>query len=122
MDVLSTANALGALLGAASSVLGVARPGLGLPAGAPVTAGVRVYVRAYAVRAVPLGLATAAAVLAGDPATARALLLVSGAAQVGDSAIGFRQRNLGMGCGAGALAVLHLATAWWSARWAGWWA
>jgi hypothetical protein len=75
-----------------------------------------VYVRAYAARAVPLGLATAAAMWADNAAVAWPMLLVSGVAQVADSAIGFRQRNLGMGFGAGAFAVLHLVSAWWVAR------
>ncbi|MFD7731333.1 hypothetical protein ACFV6F_13235 [Kitasatospora phosalacinea] len=114
-DVLSAANALAALVSAGSSVAGVVRPGLALPAGEPVTAGAHLYARAYAARAVPLGAATAVAVWA-DAAVAWPMLLVSGLAQVGDSAIGFRQRNLGMGFGAGAFAVLHLFSAWWVAR------
>ncbi|MFF3609479.1 hypothetical protein [Streptomyces sp. NPDC002463] len=116
MSVLLTVNGLAALASAGSSVVGVLRPGLGLPAGEPVTVGTQVYVRAYAARAVPLGLATAAAMWADDAVLAGVLLLVSGVAQVADSAIGFRQRNLGMGFGAGALAVLHLVSAWWVTR------
>ncbi|MGW4896192.1 hypothetical protein ACWEQL_28650 [Kitasatospora sp. NPDC004240] len=116
MNVLLAANALAALVSAASSVAGVLRPGLGLPAGEPVTVGAHVYVRAYAARAVPLGVATALAVTVGDASAAWPMLLVSGLAQVGDSAIGFRLRNLGMAFGAGAFAVLHLASAWWVAR------
>ncbi|WP_143664666.1 hypothetical protein [Streptomyces sp. NRRL B-24572] len=116
MDVLPAANGLAALASAGSSVAGVFRPGLALPDGEPVTTGTQVYVQAYAARAVPLGLATAAAMWTGDTAVARSMLLVSGVAQVADSAIGFRLRNLGMGLGAGAFAVLHLASAWWVAR------
>ncbi|WP_052390812.1 hypothetical protein [Streptomyces sp. NRRL B-24484] len=116
MGGLSAVNALAALVSAGSSVAGVLRPGLGLPAGEPVTAGTHVYARAYAARAVPLGIATAVAVAVGSAAVAGPMLLVSGLAQVGDSAIGFRQRNLGMGFGAGAFAVLHLVSAWWVAR------
>ena len=116
MSVLLAANALAALVSAGSSVAGVFRPGLGLPDGEPVTAGTHVYVQAYAARAVPLGLATAAAMWADNAAVAWPMLLVSGVAQVADSAIGFRQRNLGMGFGAGAFAVLHLVSAWWVAR------
>ncbi|RKE21778.1 hypothetical protein [Streptomyces sp. TLI_171] len=111
MDVLLAANALAALASAGSSVVGVCRPGLGLPAGEPVTLGTHVYVRAYAGRALPLGAATAVAAVAGGAAVAWPLLLVSGLAQVADSAIGFRQRNLGMAFGAGAFAVLHLLSA-----------
>ncbi|QKW22137.1 hypothetical protein HUT16_26440 [Kitasatospora sp. NA04385] len=115
MGVLSAANALAALMSAGSSVAGVLRPGLALPAGEPATAGVHLYAQAYAARSLPLGVATAAAVWTGA-AVAWPMLLVSGLAQVADSAIGFRQRNLGMGIGAGACAVLHLLSAWWMAR------
>ncbi|BAJ31440.1 MULTISPECIES: hypothetical protein [Kitasatospora] len=115
MDALSTANALAALAGAGSSVAGALRPGLALSADEPVTAGTHLYAWAYAARALPLGLATAVAAWA-DAAAAWPLLLISGLAQVGDSAIGFRRRNLGMAFGAGACAVLHLLTAWWTTR------
>ncbi|MCU7827043.1 hypothetical protein [Kitasatospora sp. DSM 101779] len=116
MGVLAAVNALAALVSAGSSVAGVVRPGLGLPAGEPVTVGTHVYARAYSARAVPLGVATAVVMAAGTAAVAWPMLLVSGLAQVGDSAIGFRLRNLGMGFGAGAFAVLHLVSAWWVAR------
>ncbi|MDJ0347511.1 hypothetical protein QMK19_40005 [Streptomyces sp. H10-C2] len=44
------------------------------------------------------------------------MLVVAGLAQAGDSAIGAQRRNPGMTFGAGAFAVLHLASAWWLAR------
>lgn len=116
MNALLVANALGALVSAGSSVAAVARPGLVLPADEPVTGGTHMYARAYAVRAVPLGFATALALWATDPATAWPMLTVAGLAQVGDSAIGARHRNTGMAVGGGVLAVLHLASAWWVAR------
>ncbi|WP_031071053.1 hypothetical protein [Streptomyces sp. NRRL WC-3742] len=113
MKALLVANALAALVSAGSSVAGVLRPGLVLSAGEVITAGTGLYARAYAVRAVPLGLATAWVLLAGPRAAAWPMLVVSGLAQVGDSAIGAKQRNAGMAFGAGAVAVLHLASAWW---------
>ncbi|MFJ9846784.1 hypothetical protein ACIRYZ_41410 [Kitasatospora sp. NPDC101155] len=117
MDVLLVANAVAALISAGSSVAGVLRPGLALPAGEPVNAGTDLYARAYAVRAVPLGLATALLLLTGAPhGAAWPMLLVAGLAQAGDSAIGARYRNRGMTFGAGAFAVLHLASAVWIAR------
>ncbi|WP_042378697.1 hypothetical protein [Streptacidiphilus melanogenes] len=112
MTVLLIANALAALVSAGSSVAGVARPGILLAQGEPVTAGTGLYARAYAVRAVPLGLTTAVMLLAGTSAAAvRPMLLVAGMAQVGDAAIGARHRNRGMTLGAGTFAVLHLASA-----------
>ncbi|MGW4380151.1 hypothetical protein [Kitasatospora sp. NPDC004531] len=116
MTALLVANAVAALLGAGAAVAGVIRPGLVLAAGEPITAGTRLYVRAYAVRAVPLGVVAALVLAAGPRAAAWPLLVVAGLAQVGDAAIGVRQRNVGMAVGAGAAAVLHLATAWWLAR------
>ncbi|MFH9348139.1 hypothetical protein [Kitasatospora sp. NPDC017646] len=117
MDALLVANAVAALVSAGSSVAGVLRPGLALPTGVPLNTGTDLYARAYAVRAVPLGLAAALLLLTGAPhGAAWPMLLVAGLAQVGDSAIGARYRNRGMTYGAGACAVLHLATAVWIAR------
>ncbi|MFC5908651.1 hypothetical protein [Streptacidiphilus monticola] len=115
MQVLLAANAVAAIVSAGSSVAGVLRPGLGLPAGEPVTAGVDVYARAYAARALPLGVAAAAVLWAGERVAAWPMLVVAGLAQAGDSAIGVRWRNAGMALGAGAFAVLHLVSAWWLA-------
>ncbi len=116
MDVLLVANVVAALVSVGSSIAGVLRPGLALAPGEAVNAGTDLYARAYAVRAVPLGLATAAVLLSGAHAAAWPMLVVAGLAQVGDSAIGAQRRNPGMTFGAGAFAVLHLASAWWLAR------
>ncbi|WP_329565119.1 hypothetical protein [Kitasatospora sp. NBC_01266] len=115
MDVLLVANAVAALVSAGSSIAGALRPGLALAPGEPVTAGADLYARAYAARAVPLGIATAAVLLVGGHAAAWPMLVVAGLAQAGDSAIGAQRRNPGMGFGAGAFAVLHLASACWLA-------
>ncbi|MFG2692419.1 hypothetical protein [Kitasatospora sp. NPDC048407] len=116
MNGLLVANAVAALLSAGSSVAGAIRPGLVLAANEPITAGTRLYAGAYTVRAVPLGLVTALVLAAGSRAAAWPMLVVAGLAQVGDTAIGARQRNVGMTIGAGAAAVLHLTTAWWLSR------
>jgi hypothetical protein len=115
-DVIGGDPGWRALVSAGSSIAGVLRPGLALPKGEAVTAGTDLYVRAYAARAVPLGLATALVLLGDDRVATWPMLVVAGLAQVGDSAIGVRQRNMGMALGAGAFAVLHLASAWWLAR------
>ncbi|MFE0460434.1 hypothetical protein ACFW1A_14425 [Kitasatospora sp. NPDC058965] len=117
MEALLAANLVAALVSAGSSIAGVLRPALALPAGEPVTTGTDLYARAYAARAVPLGLATALLLLTGaSHAVAWPMLAVAGLAQAGDSAIGARYRNRGMTLGAGAFAVLHLASAYWIAR------
>ncbi|MEV8633340.1 hypothetical protein AB0395_16935 [Streptosporangium sp. NPDC051023] len=104
-------NALASIGAAGSSVAGVFRPALGLRPTEEVTTGVHLYTRAYAARAVPLGLVTAFVLIWGPSAALAPLLVVSGVAQVGDSALGFMRGNLGMALGAGAFAVVHLLTA-----------
>ncbi|KDN81763.1 hypothetical protein [Kitasatospora cheerisanensis] len=116
MTALLVANAVAALLGAGFGVAGAVRPGLVLAADQPVTAGTHLYARAYAARALPLGIATALVLAAGPRDAAWPLVVVAGLAQVGDSAIGIRERNPGMAIGAGAAAALHLATACWLTR------
>lgn len=116
MTPLAVANAIAALISAGAGIAGALRPGIVLAHTEPVTAGTDMYAQAYAARAVPLGLATAVVLLADARAAAWPMLVVAGLAQVGDSAIGARRRNLGMTLGAGMCAVLHLASAWWLVR------
>lgn len=116
MTALVAANVLAALISAGSGLAGALRPGIALAPGEPVTAGTDLYARAYAARAVPLGLATALVLPADVRAAAWPMLVVAGLAQVGDSTIGWRRRNTGMALGAGVFAVLHLASAWRLAR------
>ncbi|GAA5017758.1 hypothetical protein [Kitasatospora paranensis] len=109
---LVVANVAGAALSTASALVGLARPGVVLAAGAPVTAGVHFYAAAYAARALPLGVVLIHRLLA-DRAGRGLLpvLLLAGAVQAGDLAVGLSVHNPGMTLGAGALAVLHLASA-----------
>ncbi|GAA4587863.1 hypothetical protein GCM10023194_38030 [Planotetraspora phitsanulokensis] len=113
--VIAVANGAVALLSGVSSVAGVINPGLGLPKGAPITAGVDFYARAYAVRAVPLSAVALVMLAAGGSAGLAALLTVLGLAQVGDSVLGVMRRHLGMSVGAGVCALVHLVSAWWIA-------
>ncbi|WP_433237514.1 hypothetical protein ACQPYK_29045 [Streptosporangium sp. CA-135522] len=108
---VATINVLASLGAAGSSVAGVARPALGLRPPEAVTSAVHLYTRAYAARAVPLGLMTAFVLVGGPADAAVPLLLVSGLAQVGDSALGVARRNMGMALGAAAFALVHLLTA-----------
>ncbi|MFD8706585.1 hypothetical protein ACFV1W_28950 [Kitasatospora sp. NPDC059648] len=108
---LVIANAAGALSMAACAA-GLANPGIGLPKEEPVTEGVRFYAKAYAARALPLGAVLLHQLVRGRGGPALpAVLLLAGAVQAGDAAIGARTRNPGMALGAGALALLHLETA-----------
>jgi hypothetical protein len=113
--VLLVANAAGALLSGGSALVGLARPRLALPAGEPVTAGVRTLVLAYAARAVPLCLVTVVLLATGDRTAVAPLLLVGGLAQVGDAWIGWTRRIPGMIATTLALTALHLGSAWWFA-------
>ncbi|MFF0411147.1 DUF4267 domain-containing protein [Kitasatospora sp. NPDC004745] len=88
-------------------------PGLILPRSTAVNGGTRLYAHAYGARAIPLAAVTLALLATGDRSAAAPVLAIAGLAQIGDSAIGVRQRNPGMAVCAGLLAVLHLASAWW---------
>ncbi|SEK89015.1 hypothetical protein [Streptacidiphilus jiangxiensis] len=113
LTVLLGVNAVAALVSSGSALAGMLRPGLALASGEAVTGGVRFYASAYALRAVPLGLLTAALAVVGDRPALVPVLVVAGLVQVGDSTLGARRRHLGMAFGAGLFAALHLATALW---------
>ncbi|GAA2821525.1 hypothetical protein RMN57_30685 [Kitasatospora sp. CM 4170] len=113
MRALAIANAAGAALSMASAVVGLLSPELALPGAAehagPLT---ELYVQAYVVRALPLGAALLRQLLVSR--TGRGLvplLLVAGAVQAGDAAIGLVAHNPGMTAGGAVLAVLHLGLA-----------
>src|SRR5690348_14492550 len=115
MIAVVVANMALALLSGVSSVIAVVRPGVALAAGAPITAGINFYARAYAVRAVPLSLVALAILPTAGRAGLVPMLLVLGAAQAGDSVLGIRLRNKGMAIGAGVGAIVHLVSACWLA-------
>lgn len=105
-----------ALISAGSSLAGALRADIALAHTEPVIAATDMYAPAYVVRAAPLGSATAVALPAYARAVAWPMPVVAASAQVGNSAIGARQRNPGITLGAGVVAVLHLASAWRLAR------
>ncbi|MFJ3302044.1 hypothetical protein ACIPSA_02770 [Streptomyces sp. NPDC086549] len=111
--VIGLLNVLIALVSGVSAVVGLARPSLALAAGEPLNSGVVFFARAYAVRAVPLSVVVTVLVAAGSWDALAPVLIVSGAAQLGDAAIGATRRNPGMLATAGALAVVHLVSAGW---------
>jgi hypothetical protein len=114
--VIAFANGAPALVSGASCMAGVIKPTLGLPKGAPITSGVDFYVRAYAVRALPLSVVALAMLATGSWAGLAAMLIVMGLAQVGDSVLGALQRNRGMTICAGVFAIVHLLSAVWIVR------
>ncbi|MFI9331351.1 hypothetical protein ACIGZJ_27915 [Kitasatospora sp. NPDC052868] len=116
MRVLVIANAAGAALSMASSVVGLLSPGLALPGGTdPATPLTDLYVQAYAARALPLGAVLVHQLLISRTSrtgrTLGPLLLISGAVQLADAVIGVSARNPGMAVGGTVLAVLHLGLA-----------
>lgn len=109
--VVVALNVLTSLGAVVSSVVGVVKPAAALRPSEEVTSGVHFYTRAYAVRAIPLGLVTAFVLLWGPAAAVTPLLVVSGLAQAGDSVLAAMRRNLGLTLIAGLVAILHLLTA-----------
>ncbi|MFB7614495.1 hypothetical protein [Kitasatospora sp. NPDC056181] len=113
MRALVIANAAGAALSMASSVIGLVSPELALPGSAgPAGPLAELYAQGYAARALPLGAAVLHQLLISR--TGRGLgplLLVSGVVQVADAAIGVSVHNPGMAAGGTLLALLHLGLA-----------
>ncbi|MFI1919450.1 hypothetical protein [Nocardia sp. NPDC020380] len=107
------ANVAVALVSGVSCAVGLVRPRLALPAGEMPTPGTEFLLGAYAARALPLSLVTLAVLVTGNPAAIIPVLAVAGLAQLGDAALGARQRNMPMAATCVALAAVHLATATW---------
>ncbi|WP_405007126.1 hypothetical protein OHV13_26315 [Kitasatospora purpeofusca] len=110
---LVIANAAGAAVSMAFSVVGLLSPGLALSGGTdPVTPLTDLYAQLYAARTLPLGAVLLHQLLISR--TGRSLtplLLVSGVVQVADAAVGASAHNPGMAVGGTVLAALHLGLA-----------
>jgi hypothetical protein len=104
-----------AVISAGFAIAGVVNPGM---AGeGSVTTLVRLYAGTYFVRAVPLAVALVILLARARPAPGLVTLLVlAGAAQAGDAAIGAMAGLPFMFAGGGVYAVIHLATAFWLTR------
>lgn len=113
MRAMVIANAAGAAVSMAFSAAGLLSPGLALSGGADaVTPLADLYAQLYAARALPLGAVLLHQLLISR--TGRGLtplLLVGGAVQVADAAIGVSSHNPGMVVGGTVLAALHLGLA-----------
>nr|BEK69422.1 hypothetical protein KPHV_66490 [Kitasatospora purpeofusca] len=113
MRALVIANAAGAAVSMAFSVVGLLSPGLALSGGTDqVTPLADLYAQLYAARALPLGAVLLYQLLIGRTGRGLApLLLVGGAVQVVDAAIGASSHSPGMAVGGTVLAALHLGLA-----------
>jgi hypothetical protein len=109
---LVVVNVLGALASSGASVVGLVHPTFVL-AGSATSTLADIYTQAYAARALPLGAALVFVLLSRRRPGLRALLLVSGLAQVADAAIGLRYGAPGMVVGSTLLAVVHLGSLGW---------
>jgi hypothetical protein len=125
MIALIVVNMIPIVASLAFAVMALVSPALLLPAGVPVTAGAAYYAAFYAARALPLGLALAIVLLRIRPDSRNqgmlgALLLVAGAAQIGDAIVGGVWGTAAL-YGGIAAAVIHLASvillALWHRRW-----
>jgi hypothetical protein len=108
-------NGVGALISAGFAIAGLLDPAA-ISAG-PVTALVRLYAGAYAVRAIPLTAVLLLLLVRRGPMVALVpLLVVAGLAQVGDAVIGIGLGQPGMLAGGSLLAAVHLLSAGWLHR------
>ncbi|WP_433684298.1 hypothetical protein [Nocardia sp. CA-119907] len=103
-------NAIGAGVAMAFSTAALIDPTLVVTGGAD-SPGVDMYAQAYAARAIPLGAALLFSLTSRHKRGLLPLLIVSGAVQLGDVAIGAAQGVPGMMVGGTVLAFIHLATA-----------
>ena len=76
-----------------------------------VTAGEELYVRMYAARALPFGLAIGALPFWGGGVAVMSILIAAAFVQIADIFIAVQRKNLGMIGGAAAGAIAHLACA-----------
>jgi hypothetical protein len=108
-------NALGALISAGFGVVALLNPALILP-GADISAAVEISSWAYAVRAIPLGVALLILLTTQGNRGLVPVLVVSGVAQIGDAVIGAIHGIPNMLFGGSTLAILELGTAAWLLR------
>ncbi|MDV3221493.1 hypothetical protein [Intrasporangium sp.] len=111
---LVVANGLAALVASGFGVVGVLDPTTVLP-GIHGGDAVAIFAGLYAVRALPLGVAVVVLLWRRSPGLVP-MLVVAGAAQVGDSVIGTAYAVPGMMVGGAVLAVIHLMSAGWLIR------
>ncbi|WP_157777402.1 hypothetical protein [Nocardia terpenica] len=110
---LAVVNAVFALVSGGFAIAAALRPAM--LAHGPATPAASLYAWTYAARAIPLTIAVVILPILGDWPGLVAILLVSGAVQAADVAIGAAQRNWGMTAGAAVAAAVHLGSAWWLA-------
>ncbi|MBF6064861.1 hypothetical protein IU500_25530 [Nocardia terpenica] len=110
---LAVVNAVFALVSGGFAIAAALRPAV--LAHGPVTSAASLYAWMYAARAIPLTIAVVILPTLGDRSGLVAILLVSGAVQAADVAIGAAQRNWGMTTGAAVGAAVHFGSAWWLA-------
>jgi hypothetical protein len=113
MTILLLVNLLLVVVSTGYAVFASFRPGVltsGLGAETPPS---KFYAQMYAIRGVPLGIATAVIILVNlaTPGVTRWWLVVSGLVQLGDAALAIRHRMRGMTIGAGIAGVVHLVSA-----------
>ncbi|WP_136709464.1 hypothetical protein [Agromyces sp. H66] len=111
---LVVANGLAALVASGFGVVGVLDPATVLP-GINGGDAVAIFAGLYAVRALPIGVAVVVLLWRRSPGPVP-MLLVAGAAQVGDSVIGIAYAVPGMMVGGAVLAAIHLVSAGWLLR------
>ncbi|MFQ6395670.1 hypothetical protein ACLMAJ_19670 [Nocardia sp. KC 131] len=110
MIVLTVLNGVVSAIGIGFGVTAALRPSVSSHEADP-TAGERFYARAYAARAVPLGLLAGAVPFFSHGAVSALVLVVAALAQAGDAAIGAQRREVQMVAGPLFACVVHVITA-----------
>lgn len=110
MIVLTVLNGVVSLIGIGFAVAAVLRPSA-LSHEADPTAGERFYARAYAVRAVPLGLLAGLVPFFSHGAVSTLALVAAAVAQAGDAGIGAARREAQLVAGPLFACVVHVITA-----------
>jgi hypothetical protein len=103
-------NLIVSLASAAWAAVAVFRPA-SLSNSRQVTEGEKFYVRMYAARALPFGLAIGALPFWGGGFAVESILIAAAFVQIADIVIAVQRKNLGMICGAATGAIAHLACA-----------
>jgi len=117
MGLASALTVLNVVVASGFSIVGLIKPELVLPAGAPPTDASGVFAMYAAARTIPLALTTMVAIYKGSASALFVLGLLAGIIQFADAAVGLLQHDIGKTFGPLFLAMLQVyaVTIFWKA-------